>query len=84
MAKKVKSMAAAGHQNAPAVQKDDALFEVLGKNKKRRRRRIILTVVSILLVLAIVAVVGVNLLQRRVRQQFASSSGEVLSYQVST
>ena len=66
MAKKDKSKAPAGQQSAPAVQKDDALFEVLGKNKKRKRRRIIITVVSILLVLAITAVVGVNLLQRKV------------------
>ena len=69
---------------APGVQRDDALFEALGKNKKRRRRRIILTVVSILLVLAIAAVVGVSLLQRRVREQFATSQGEVLSYEVTT
>ena len=78
MAKKVKKTA------APEVQQDDALFEALGKNKKRRRRRIILTVVSILLVLAIAAVVGVGFLQRRVREQFASSRGEVLSYDVTT
>ena len=84
MAKKDKSMAAAGQQTAPAVQKDDALFEVLGKNKKRKRRRIIITVISILLVLAVISVVGVNMLQRKVRQQFAPSSGEVRSYQVST
>ena len=69
---------------APGVQRDDALFEALGKNKKRRRRRIILTVVSILLVLAIAAVVGISLLRRQVREQFASSQGEVLSYEVST
>ena len=70
--------------SAPDVQRDDALFEALGKNKKRKRRRIILTVVSIVLVLAIVGVVGVSILQRRVREQFATSSGEVQSYDVST
>ena len=43
-----------------------------------------MTVVSILLVLAIIAVTGVGFLQRRVREQFASGSGEVLSYEVST
>ena len=69
---------------APGVQRDDALFEALGKNKKRRRRRILLTVVSILLVLAVAAAVGISLLQRRVREQFASGQGEVLSYEVST
>lgn len=70
--------------DAPSVQRDDALFEALGKNKKRKRRRIIITVVSILLVLAIIAVTGVGFLRRRVREQFASNQGEVLSYEVST
>ena len=66
------------------LQKDDALFETLGRNKKRRRRKIIITVVSIVLVLAIIAVVGISFLQRRVREQFASNQGEVLSYEVTT
>ena len=70
--------------DAPSVQRDDALFEALGKNKKRRKRRIIVTVVSIVLVLAMIAVMGVSFLQRRVREQFASSQGEVLSYEVTT
>ncbi len=69
--------------DAPSVQRDDALFETLGKNKKRKRRKIIITVVSIVLVLAIIAVTGVGFLQRRVREQFASNQGEVLSYEVS-
>ncbi len=70
--------------DAPNVQRDDALFETLGKNKKRKKRKIIITVVSIVLVLAIIAVTGVGFLKRRVREQFASGSGEVLSYEVST
>ena len=78
MAKKPKS------SDALNVQRDDALFETLGKNKKRKRRKIIITVVSIVLVLAIIAVTGVGFLQRRVREQFASSRGEVLSYEVTT
>ena len=78
MAKKPKS------SDAPNVQRDDALFETLGKNKKRKRRRIIITVAAIVLVLAVIAVVGVSFLQRRVREQFASSQGEVLSYEAST
>jgi len=77
MAKKPKS------SDARNVQRDDALFETLGKNKKRKRRKIIITVVSIVLVLAIIAVVGVSFLQRRVRERFASNQGEVLSYEVS-
>ena len=78
MAKKPKS------SDARNVQRDDALFETLGKNKKRKRRKIIITVVSIVLVLAIIAVTGVGFLQRRVREQFASNQGEVLSYEVTT
>ena len=70
--------------DAPETQRDDALFEALGKNKKRKKRKIILTVVAIVLVLAIFAVVGVSLLQKRVRQQFASNQGQVLAYEVTT
>lgn len=78
MAKKPKS------SDALNVQRDDALFETLGKNKKRKRRKIIITVVSILLVVAIAAVVGVSFLQRQVREQFKSDQGEVLSFEVTT
>ena len=78
-------MAKKGKQaDTQGVQRDDALFELLGKNKKRKRRKIIITVVAIVLVLAIIAVVGVSILQRKVREQFATSSGEVLSYEVTT
>ena len=68
----------------PNEQRDDALFETLGKNKKRKRRKIIITVVSIVLVLALIAVVGVSFLQRQVREQFATNQGEVLSYEAAT
>ena len=68
----------------PEAQRDDALFEVLGKNKKRKKRRIILTAAAIVLVLAVTAVVGVGFLRRQVREQFASNQGEVLSYEVTT
>ena len=65
-------------------QRDDALFEALGKNKKRKTRRLIITVVSIVVALAMIAVAGVSFLQRRVREQFSSNQGDVLSYEVST
>ena len=84
MAKQDKTKTAAGKQSVTSTHQDDALFETLGKNKKKKKRKIIITVVSIVLVLAIIAVVGVSFLQRRVREQFASSSGEVLSYEVTT
>jgi ferric-dicitrate binding protein FerR (iron transport regulator) len=78
MAKKAKKV------QAPEAARDDALFETLGKNKKRRRRRILFTVISIVLILGIIAVAGVSFLQRRVREQFGSNQGEVLSYEVTT
>ena len=78
MAKKPKS------SDMAQTQRDDALFETLGKNKKRKKRKIIITVVSIVVALAIIAVVGVSFLQRQVREQFASNQGEVLSYEVTT
>lgn len=71
-------------KNKPQAQQDDAIFEALGKSRKRRRRRIILTVVIIVLVLAIAAVVTVGLLQRKVREEFASGIGEVISYEAAT
>lgn len=73
MAKKEKQTA------MPDLQKDDALFETLGKQKKARKRKIIRTVTIIVVILAVVLIAGVSILQRRVRQQFASTSEEVLS-----
>ncbi len=84
MAKKDKTEKMPGSQEIAGGQKNDALFETLGKNKKKKKRKIIITVVSIVMVLAIIAVLGVSFLQRRVREQFASNQGEVLSYEVTT
>ena len=66
------------------TEKDDALFEALGKNKKKKKRKILRTVISIVLSLAIVLVAGVSVLQRQVREQFVRNDVEVLSYEVTT
>ncbi|MBQ3074870.1 MAG: HlyD family efflux transporter periplasmic adaptor subunit [Clostridia bacterium] len=66
------------------TQKDDALFEALGQSKKRKKRRILITVTAIVLTLSVVAAVGIVFLQKQVRERFASSSGEVLSYEAAT
>lgn len=71
--KNEKTTPAAGQSSA-----DEALFEALGKSRKARKRKIIRTVAIIAVVLAVVLIVGVSFLQRRVREQFASSSSEVL------
>ena len=60
------------------LQRDEALFETLGKQKKARKRKIIRTVISIVVILAVVLIAGVSILQRKVRQQFASSDEEVI------
>ena len=65
-------------------EKDEALFEALGKSKKKKRRKIIRTVVSIVLILALVLIIGVTVLQRRVREEFASRDLDILTYEVKT
>ena len=63
----------------PDLQRDDALFETLGKQKKAKKRKIIRTVIIIVVMLAVILIAGVSILQRKVRKQFASSNKEVLS-----
>lgn len=63
---------------------DDALFETLSKTKKQKKRKIIRTVLIIVLILAILLVAGVAVLQRQVRERFASNETEVLSETVTT
>lgn len=64
--------------------RDDALFEALGKSNKQKRKKIIRTIVLIVLLLALVLFTGTFLLQRRVKQKFASHDLDVLSYKVTT
>ena len=71
-------------QTASPNEKDEALFEALGKSKKKKRRKIVRTIVSIILILAIVLVAGVSILQKRVREQFAMQDLDILSYEVTT
>lgn len=61
------------------LRRDDALFETLGKQKKAKKRKIIRTAISIVVILMVVLIAGVSNLQRKVRQQFASSKEEVIS-----
>ena len=78
MAKKKKEL------NISDEYKDDELFEALGNSKKKKRRKIIITIVSVIVMVLVIGVVGVGILQKKVRSEFASASGEVLSYEVST
>lgn len=59
----------------------DALFETLNKAKKKRRKKRIRTVLIIAVVAAAGLIVGVQVLQRQVQQQFAGSTSEILSEQ---
>ncbi len=64
--------------------RDDALFEQLGKSKKQRRRRVLRTVLIILLAVAIVLVAAVSILRSRVEARFGGSHTDVKSYAAST
>ena len=64
--------------------RDDALFEQLGKSKKQRRRRTVRTVLIVIAVLIVAAIIGVSYLQRQVRERFASTAADVLSYEAAT
>jgi len=83
MTKKVKETEEV-KETLPVSENDDALFEALGKSKKRKKRKIIIIVAAIVVVLAVVTIVGVIILRQKVQEEFASSSGEVLSYEVTT
>lgn len=63
------------------TQRDDALFDALGKSRKKRRRKIILTVLTGIAVIAIVLTAVVWMLRRQVREQFAMGKDDVLSYE---
>lgn len=65
-------------------QRQEALFEALGKSKKRRRRKILLTVTAIILVAAIALLALVGNLRRRVQEKFAFTEEEILTYQAAT
>ena len=67
-------------KNVPASG-DEALFEVLGRNKKARRRKVIRTVIIVICLLAAGLTGGVFYLRRQVQEQFATSTQEVLSAQ---
>lgn len=66
------------------MNKDDALFEQLSRQKKQRRRKILTTVLVIVLLAALAVTIAVFVLRRRVREKFAGSMDEVLSWQVQT
>ncbi len=61
----------------------DELFEKLSKDKKKRKRKLLRTVLILILAAAVALVLLVAALRRNVEQRFASSSAEVLNYQVS-
>lgn len=67
---------------AQGKQRDDALFEALGKSRKQKRRKIIRTVLILILIVAIVLVSAVAILRRRVQERFAASQGDVLTHVV--
>ena len=65
------------------MQRDEALFEALGKNKKKRKQRIVRTVIIIVAVLAVIIAAVMFTLQKRVRDRFDGREAEVLTYAAS-
>ena len=65
--------------NVPQPEQDDALFQALSQSKKQRRRKRIRTAAIVAVVLVVALVLGVTTLRRRVREQFAMTTSEVLS-----
>lgn len=65
-------------------QRDDALFEALGKSKRQKKRRLIYSVLIAVLAIAVLLTVLISFLQRQVREQFASRDTEVEAYAVTT
>lgn len=63
------------------AERDEALFAVLKANKRAKRRKVIRTIVILLILLGIGGTVTVRYLRTRVREQFASTTQEVLSTQ---
>ena len=72
----------AENQEINPIQKDDALFDALGKSRKQKKKRIIRTVLIIVILLAVVLVTGTFVLQKRVREKFNTNRTGVLSHTV--
>lgn len=70
-----------GSTMPPLHAEDEALFQALNQKKKEKKRRLVRILVTTAVVAAIVLTVGVRLLRRQVREQFAGSGEEVLSDQ---
>jgi len=63
---------------------NEQLFASISKNKKKKKKRIIITVISVVAVVLVAAVITVGILQQKVKQQFASSSDDIKTYDVET
>ena len=63
--------------------RDNALFEELDRKKKQKKRKIIRTVVIVVVSLLVLLTLGVAVLQRQVRKNFAANSGAAVSYEAS-
>lgn len=61
---------------------NEELFATKSKKKKKRKIRITITVISIIVVLLIAGGITISVLQKKVKQQFASSSSDIKSYVV--
>ena len=63
--------------------KDQHLFDELDNKRKKRKRKRIITFAIIIVLLAVFLLTSITVLKKQVKQRFASSDREVLSYEVS-
>lgn len=64
-------------------ERDDILFETLGKTKKKKKRKLVRTVVIVVVCVALLLAGGVFYLRRQVTKRFAAGVGDVKSTQAS-
>lgn len=62
----------------------DELFDALSKTKKKRKRKIIRTILIIVAAIIVIGFAAISVLRKQVEERFASSTAEVLSYEVET
>ena len=64
-------------------ERDDILFETLGKTKKKKKRKLVRTIIIVVVCVALLLAGGVFYLRRQVTKRFATGVGDVKSAQAS-
>ena len=65
---------------AEPADRDEAIFNELEQKKKKKKKKLIITITVIVVVVLLALIFGVFFLRRTVNRKFASSVGDVVSY----